>query len=288
MNNPQLSYISQVASKALYYEVALSPKPGLVDRFDNGAHTDMDFFTFIDSIASLSPFFYRYAEIGFFHQTDLNHLFEKLRVIGQAAEKAMWTATKGINTHKGANFSFAVILGATGFYLKDHELPLSAKDSQMILQIVAEMTQRSMAIDFSQLNKKETLSHGEKLFFESGLTGVRGEAAHGYPALARHLLPFLRSYPTQDSPVEIFLLRALVLLMSEIEDSNIIHRGGLSSWQELKEKSRILHQENLVDTAFKQQLVHYNQELIQKNCSPGGAADLLSLGIYFAFLETIF
>ncbi|HCX03804.1 MAG TPA: triphosphoribosyl-dephospho-CoA synthase, partial [Clostridiales bacterium] len=37
--------ISNAALKALLYEVSVSPKPGLVDRFNNGSHTDMDMFT---------------------------------------------------------------------------------------------------------------------------------------------------------------------------------------------------------------------------------------------------
>ncbi len=57
MTKAVLTSISQLALKALLYEVSLSPKPGLVDRFDNGAHDDMSFMTFIDSMIALSPFF---------------------------------------------------------------------------------------------------------------------------------------------------------------------------------------------------------------------------------------
>lgn len=285
MNNTQLLYISQKASKALYYEVSLSPKPGLVDRFDNGAHNDMDFYTFINSIESLRPFFYQYIKTGFYHQKDLNHLFDQLRQIGQAAEQAMLQSTQGVNTHKGANFSFAVILGATGYYVQNHSFPFTAADSQAILTIVAEMTKQAMAKDFTCLNKKKSLSYGEKLYSQKGLTGVRGEAAQGYPVLNSLLLPFLRSYQKHTDSVETYLLRALVLLMSEVEDGNIIHRGGISAWYEHKEKSRVLHQKELSSAAFKKELAKYNQELIRKNLSPGGAADLLGLGIYFSLLE---
>lgn len=56
MTKAVLTSISQLALKALLYEVSLSPKPGLVDRFDNGAHDDMSFMTFIDSMIALSFF----------------------------------------------------------------------------------------------------------------------------------------------------------------------------------------------------------------------------------------
>lgn len=51
-----ITAVANMAIEALLYEVALSPKPGLVDRYDNGAHTDMDFFLFIKSIQTLAPF----------------------------------------------------------------------------------------------------------------------------------------------------------------------------------------------------------------------------------------
>ena len=34
------------------------------------------------------------------------------------------------------------------------------------------------------------------------------------------------------------LLRGLIFLMSEIEDGNLLHRGGLSAWQTVKEESK--------------------------------------------------
>ena len=43
--------ISSLAMASLLYEVAATPKPGLVDRDNSGSHKDMDFYTF----QSLSP-----------------------------------------------------------------------------------------------------------------------------------------------------------------------------------------------------------------------------------------
>ena len=43
------------AVRALLYEVCTTPKPGLVDRANNGSHKDMDVFTFLDSTAALLP-----------------------------------------------------------------------------------------------------------------------------------------------------------------------------------------------------------------------------------------
>ena len=39
--------IGALAVEAMLYEVSATPKPGLVDRNNTGAHHDMDFFTFM-------------------------------------------------------------------------------------------------------------------------------------------------------------------------------------------------------------------------------------------------
>ncbi len=286
MNKPLSTQIPNFAIKALYYEVGISPKPGLVDRFDNGAHTDMDFFTFINSIESLAPYFYRYYQLGIEHTTDLTELFIKLRKLGAKAEKDMLLATKQINTHKGANFSFAVLLGATGFYMQNHSLPFSSQDTSAVLNLVVQMTNHLIQHDFSKIVQKEQLSHGEILYKDTGTLGVRGEASQGYPALSHLLLPFFRQHNKQED-TETLLLRGLILLMSQIEDSNLLHRGGINGWQQTKKKSDLIHHSFLNNIEFKLALTELNQELVKKNLSPGGAADLLSLGIYFSFLENL-
>jgi len=271
--------------KALFYEVSLAPKPGLVDPFSNGAHSDMDFRTFRRSIESLAPFFKRYAEAGRQHTGSPETLFHKVREIGKQAEADMLAATQNINTHKGANFSFALLISSTGYYLQSHTLPLQAQDSARILRFASEMAAQALAKDWQLIKKKQTLTHGEKLYAEKGINGIRGEAINGYPALSQLLLPFLRR-PSSDA-AEIKLLRGLILLMGHIEDSNLIHRGGIAAWKNIKKESQLLHAESLPENQFVTYLNQLDQKMIRLNLSPGGAADLLSLGIYFAFLEEL-
>ncbi|GMA47559.1 hypothetical protein GCM10025854_18090 [Tetragenococcus muriaticus] len=209
-----------------------------------------------------------------------------MREEGIKAEHDMLEATYQVNTHKGANFSFAVLLGATGLYLQNHSLPFSFQDTTNILSLVAQMTHHLVEQDFSHITEKNKLSHGEKLYIKAGTLGVRGEATQGYPALSSLLLPFFRKRAEQES-TEMLLLRGLILLISQIEDSNLLHRGGANGWQQVKQRGVGIHQNKLNELEFKQNLTTFNQELIEKNLSPGGAADLLSLGIYFSFLEKL-
>ncbi|MCI1902462.1 MAG: triphosphoribosyl-dephospho-CoA synthase CitG [Enterococcaceae bacterium] len=287
MVNPLIQTIAAYAQKALLYEVTLTPKPGLVDRETNGAHDDMDFFTFIDSIVGLAPFLPQYAEAGFMHRGSEEALFKKIRCIGAAAEKAMMRATNGINTHKGANFSFAILLAATARFLqKQPTLPLEAADSEQIFQIAAQMTQHLLEEDFADLHLKKKLTYGEQLYLEKGLTGIRGEASKGYPALRELLLPHLRALPHEDP--ETRLLRTLVLSMSEVEDGNLLHRGDVAGWRKVQEETKKIHQADLSKEKLLDELKRYDQRLIRRHLSPGGSADLLALAIYFAFLEGIF
>lgn len=68
--------LAQQAVLALLTEVSASPKPGLVDRLDCGAHKDMDFFTFMSSAASLSGYFERCAkaEVPFMDRISVYYL----------------------------------------------------------------------------------------------------------------------------------------------------------------------------------------------------------------------
>ncbi|MGT2947923.1 triphosphoribosyl-dephospho-CoA synthase CitG [Streptococcus devriesei] len=291
--NEKLAHFSSLAVKALLYELALTPKPGLVDRHDTGAHDDMDFYTFTDSIIALYPFFRLYIQTGWTYRNEQpEQLFHRLRTLGLKAESAMFAATLGINTHKGVNFSFALLLGATGAYLAEHPDLLQEKthfspaDSQAVCSLAADMTKQLLVEDLSHLEKKTELTHGERLFLEHGIKGPRGEAASGYASLTQKALPFLRQKLSKETDKNTVQLQLLLYLMSFVEDGNLIHRGGIRAWKEVKKESKLL----LESTSSKDlvsQMAVYNQKLIERQLSPGGAADLLSLTFYFAFLEKI-
>lgn len=53
-----------VAEKSLFYEVLATPKAGLVDRLDQGAHTDMNIYSFVDSSLALGSSLRKFIEAG--------------------------------------------------------------------------------------------------------------------------------------------------------------------------------------------------------------------------------
>lgn len=279
MNDNLSRLLGGYAQQALRQEVDLTPKPGLVDPVTPGAHRDMDHALFLKSIAALAPFFRQYVQLGQ-SATSLAALFHATRQLGQTAEQAMLTATNGVNTHKGANFSFGFLLASLGWTLKQHSLKqLAAHDFQPWLTDVQALTAGRLLPDFNHLATKTKLSYGEKLYVTAGITGIRGEAEAGYPVIAKIILPFLTT--NQDrAPLRYWKL--MLTLMAQVEDTNLLHRGGKSGWQFVQTKAKQLLQQP--DGQLEKYLIAFDQTLTAKYLSPGGTADYLSLGMFIDHL----
>ena len=106
-------YIAESIGIKAYYalleEVYTTPKPGLVDLYSCGAHTDMDVQTFERSAEALRPWFIRMAAQGYLLTCTREELFTQIRQTGIMAEKAMFQATDGVNTHKGTGLGLALV-----------------------------------------------------------------------------------------------------------------------------------------------------------------------------------
>lgn len=293
--------VSQLATSALEREVMLTPKPGLVDTHTIGAHDDMDVSTFFASASALSPHFVACARLGLTQPAHLASpmFIERLRAIGRDGETAMFAATGGVNTHKGANYSFSLVLAATGMELAaGASLPFGPAASARVLSRTADIGRAILAQDLGQLRGRDAgrlasagrsasggrnLSHGERLFLERGVTGVRGESAAGYPVLAEYVLPYLRTRAGAE-PNDT-LLRATLLIMATLEDTNLLHRGGPDGLAWVRKQARRVWEADFSHDELVRALSELDAALTKRNLSPGGTADMLSLGIYFAMLE---
>lgn len=277
-------FIAKKAYNSLIEEVELSPKPGLVDRINNGSHTDMTIETFYDSAKAIAPFFETYFLLGYKHFGTPDSLFKKLRYEGFKAEEAMMNATNNINTHKGVNFSFAIILGALGQIKRKQDHPYFTKqDIQDTLLYTAKMCQNLSKQDFGNLKNKKNLTNGEKLYLAKGIRGIRGEAESGYKTLSNVLLPSLEKYEYLSQ--EERDLRSFITLMSTVEDSNIYHRGGELGIIFLKKEASKIQNSNFSENELIQAMLNLDEVMRKKNLSPGGSADLLSLGIFLHSLK---
>lgn len=282
--------VARLAVCALVREVTLTPKPGLVDERSDGAHSDMDVTTFFASAVALKPHFVACARLGLAHggnPVDAEFVRD-LRCIGREAELDMFDATNGVNTHKGANYSLSLMLAATGMELAQGALlPFGPERSAHVLESVSQIGKAVLDEDLvgarGRKDTGEPLTHGEALFLERGTTGIRGEAAAGYPALRDILLPYLRTRSDGDSSDT--LLRAMVRLMATLEDTNLLHRGGTEGLSWAQAQATRVRDLDLGHSELVRELRRLDAEFTRRNLSPGGTADLISLGIYFALLE---
>lgn len=271
-------YIAVQAYLALQQEVSTTPKPGLVDRNNRGAHKDMDIRHFFASATVLRPFFCRFAEAGF-HSRDMApaQTFEKIRPIGIEAEAAMFKATHGVNTHKGAIFSLGILCAAAGRLTPDAWQP------QRLLQECAAMTAGITKRDFAGVTPESAKTAGERLFAEYGITGVRGQAEAGFPAVLETGLPILKEGLSKGLSLNDAGCAALLHLLCAADDTNLIKRSSRQEQLALQERLRKL----LITDRFPstQTLQALDAEFIQKNLSPGGTADLLAMTYFLFFLQ---
>jgi len=262
--------IEELAYRSLIKEVELTPKPGLVDRNNNGSHKDMDIQTFYISSKAIKPFIGRFFDCGkkALH-VEPEILFENLREIGKECEQEMFLATRGINTHKGMIFSFAVICGAIG-RLKARCKTFKHKQLQGEIRDICKNLVEKDLRDF-EISK----TGGEKLFRETKSAGIRDEAQNGYSTIFQHSLPFYKS-KEEIYGEEKALKLTLLFIMNIATDSNVFARGGVHAMEFIKFKSKKLLDEVDIDNLDKK-LIEFDKELIEKNLSAGGSADLLCL-----------
>lgn len=268
---------ARLACQALLYEVAITPKPGLVDRENSGSHRDMDFFTFQASAAALQPYFAQCVRIG--RQGGApEETLRALRLPGKLAEAEMRRATVGVNTHKGAIFSMGILCGALGRL--DRE---SWGNPDRILDECAAMAKGIVSEDYRDLTPETAKTAGQKLYLRYGITGVRGQAEAGFPAVREAGLPTLEAALAAGKNINEASCAALLALLVHTADTNMIHRGGFDGMQQATlEVREILDRENFPS---RETLESLDKRFIEKNLSPGGSADLLALTLLLFFLK---
>jgi len=276
--------IGECCISALLSEVSASPKPGLVDRQSNGAHKDMDFITFTDSILAISPYFSRFAEAGSSLGPIDDRALSRLRPLGIECEKAMFRATGGVNTHKGAIFSLGLLSAAAGYC--HHVLyDLSADTVCNTAGAIAAAAER----DFL-LPETAVMTKGLELYKAYGIRGIRGEAASGFRSVRRYALPVMGELLAEGgySKNDIYL-QVLLHLMSHVEDTNVISRCGIDAAEYVKGSAiNVLFMGGALTPQGKKELLRMDEEFIKKNISPGGCADLLSVAITLQLLEELY
>lgn len=271
--------IGHLASMALQAELDTTPKPGLVDRNDNGAHRDMDHALMQRSIQALHPYFVRLAQLGF---TDKQPCHDEIVNIGIEAEREMFKATGGVNTHKGALFSIglaAVALAGEAF----SRITQAERCGTMAYNDVNSKQIQSLSNSIASLARlfpDTNGTHGSKAKANNILKGALDNAREGYTQLFKAWLPF---YIDRIAEGDNYALhKTLLRIMCDLDDTNIVYRTSMETMQEVKTEARQMLDTSRNIVNFEAALQAMNTDYIHRNISPGGSADMLSLVVFLS------
>ena len=249
--------VADLAERALRLELDTTPKPGLVDRRDNGAHKDMDYALMSKSISALRPYLTRLAVES---AKDIDPA--KIKEIGIEAEKAMLKATGGVNTHKGALFCIGLSVAAASC--------LACSTGAVEAYSFKELVSRAA----SEIPSARG-THGAEAKRSFKAVGALENARAAYPELFADWLPYYRSL--EGDPFRCH--KTLLHIMTTLDDTNILHRRGAEGLADAEAEAA-----RLLEDFSESGLSSLNKDFIRENISPGGSADMLSLTI---FIESI-
>lgn len=293
--------IAHLATQALQAELDTTPKPGLVDKDNNGAHRDMDHALMQLSINTLHPYFVRLALLGF---ADTLPSHTSIRDAGIEAEKAMLAATNSVNTHKGALFSMGLAVVAAAYEEKkaaaNKEVRGKEREEEYLSSL--QLTIKALAASFPDTSG----THGSKAkLLSNGTTTIKGaldNAREGYEKLFAEWLPFYNE--RRKSHDAHALHKTLLRIMCDLDDTNVIYRTNVATAEEVKQEARALlasfeeayaaQDKEKCASAIEEKcasaellaLKDMDRRYTERNISPGGAADMLSLTVFIGSIQT--
>lgn len=224
---------------------------------------------------------------------------KQLQRTGLALEQAMFAETGGINTHKGAVFIFAYLLGAAGRLLHaDHRsLSVSGGQHQLTAALCAEVQRLaagSVAEWKTQLAAKQHYTHGERMFLQYGCCGIRGEVEAGLPLVNRNAAypeectQRLQQRPSGQLPQRDAHLYTLLHIIAENEDTNVLFRAGTAALRDLQTSCTAILNSGLTGAALYHAVDELDAYCTQQHISPGGSADIFAAVLFCRSAESLY
>ena len=276
-----LDRISEIATRGMLFEVAVTPKPGMVDRAGTGVHQDMDYFTFMQSSAVLAQAFRALTQAGYDWPMErpLAQLLPELRQLGGDYEARMLTATGGVNTHRGLLFLLGTLTAVAGYLQRQTGMCSSGDFPDLLKNVGDGLVEREL-----KQARSPVLTAGQRAFKEAGLTGIRGEMAAGLPALFNHGLPALQQALAQGGTYDQAGVDALMAIIHTTEDTVIWKRGGMPALTRARRLAgEVLAGGGCRGEVGSRRLQEMGDLFVRQGLSAGGGADILAatFAVYF-------
>ena len=275
-SGPQQRHALQLADLAvevLAAEAMLTPKPALVDGRGSGVHLDLDLSAMLKSARSLHGTFLKMAEAAAARGEPNQALREQLARIGRSGERCMFAATGGSNAHRGAIWVLGLLVAARA--IQDDESPRGEAGTRETAALAARIAA------FPDRYAPAQDSHGVRACRRYGVRGARGEAVAGFPHVIEVGLPAMWAARANGADETCARLDALMAIMATLDDTCLLHRGGISALQAAQRGAReTLMAGGSSSAAGRRALLRLDAELVKRNASPGGCADLLAACIF--------
>lgn len=273
-NDPETAaWLARIVRQALIAEAELTPKPGLVDRRGAGAHSDLSLSMMKLSARAIEPYFREMASVSA-GARPTQGMREQLAAIGRDAERAMFRATGGSNSHKGAIWVLGLLISAAA--MQDNENPTAANIAATAQAIAS----------FEDRAAPRLVSHGDVVSRRYGASGARGEALQGFPHVIDVGLPTLRLRRTSGAKEHVARLDALLSIISRLDDTCLLYRGGTDALIAAKKNALAVEMAGGVGTQIgSQHLTYLDRQMLSLKVSPGGSADLLAATIFLDVVE---
>lgn len=263
--------VAHLATRALKAELNTTPKPGLVDTHDSGAHRDMDHALMMRSIRAMHPYFVRLATLGYDSPELPAH--NDIVSIGLEAEKAMFKSTGGVNTYKGALFSMGLALTAATYIIGRGKVATTTHGKEYVPGDLLSAIIIQLANGFP--DTRGTHGSQAKQTAQAGcsLKSALDNAREGYSQLFGEWLPF---YETRIKGDDSYVKhKTLLRIMCDLDDTNIVYRTDYDTMLNVKTLAR-----HLLEDFSEAGIEDMNRDFVGRNISPGGSADMLALVVF--------
>ena len=272
-------WLAREAVRALHAELVLEPKPGLVSLRDTGSHADMHAGHFVRSLFALRHYFAQMVRAG----ADGAPVAE-LEQLGRQAEARMLAATGGINTHRGAIFILGLLCASAGVRTAAG-LPLDAMGLRQSLRAGWGEALRARA---EIVRQQAPRSNGQRAACAHGLQSAGDAAADGFPVLFDVSLPTLQRAQAAGWPDRRSRVQALFATMAVLDDTNLVHRGGIEGLRDARQAARrFLCEGGASGTDWPERARTIHRAFVARRLSPGGAADLLGAACWLARVTSV-
>ena len=247
-------------------ELALTPKPGLVDRNNNGSHPDLGYACMEESIGYVGEYLDATAA-----SLLAGAPFECQKQLAVAAEQRLY-AQLHTNTHKGFIFLSGMLL-------------IACWRAQSMEEAAVRRSLSALAAEFFRSAPRQP-THGQRAREKYRTGGIVDETLRGYPSLFDEALPAYRHARQVHGDGQTARFALLARLMQCVEDTTTLHRAGPAGLERLRHDGRQLEKIIADGGDFLARLEQLDAEYIRQNLTMGGVADMLGMTLgYLRFCE---